>query len=64
MAGGLKEKETLLKGPASAVAAQVAEAIQQTGGTGVTIAPGCVLPLATPEEYLDAVVRAVKGAAA
>jgi uroporphyrinogen decarboxylase len=64
VAGGLNEKETLLTGPASAVAAQVAEAIQQTGGTGVIIAPGCVLPLATPDEYLDAVVRAVKGAAA
>ena len=62
--GGLNEKGTLLEGPASAVAAQVAEAIQQTGGTGVIIAPGCVLPLATPDEYLDAAVRAVKGAAA
>ena len=63
VAGGLNEKETLQKGPASAVAAQVAEAIEQTDGTGVIIAPGCVLPLATPDEYLDAVVKAVKGAA-
>jgi uroporphyrinogen decarboxylase len=64
VAGGLNEKETLLKGPASAVEAQVADAIQQTGGSGVIIAPGCVLPLATPDEFLDAAVRAVKGAAA
>jgi uroporphyrinogen decarboxylase len=64
VAGGLNEKETLLEGPVSAVASQVAEAIQQTGGTGVIIAPGCVLSLATPDEYLDAAVRAVKGAAA
>ena len=62
--GGLNEKETLQKGPASAVSAQVAEAIEQTDGTGVIIAPGCVLPLATPDEYLDAVVKAVKGGAA
>jgi uroporphyrinogen decarboxylase len=62
--GGLNEKETLQKGPASAVSAQVAEAIEQTGGTGIIIAPGCVLPLATPDEHLDAVVKAVKGAAA
>lgn len=62
--GGLDENGTLLNGPASAVTAQVAEAIQQTGGTGVIIAPGCVLPLATPDEYLEAALRAVKGAAA
>jgi uroporphyrinogen decarboxylase len=59
--GGLSETETLLKGPASAVAAQVADAIQQTGGTGVIIAPGCVLPLATPDAHLEAAVVAVKG---
>jgi uroporphyrinogen decarboxylase len=59
--GGLNETETLLKGPASAVAAQVADAIRQTGGTGVIIAPGCVLPLATPDAHLEAAVVAVKG---
>ena len=59
--GGLNETETLLKGPASAVEAQVADAIQQTGGRGVIIAPGCVLPLATPDASLEAVVAAVKG---
>jgi uroporphyrinogen decarboxylase len=59
--GGLNETETLLKGPASAVAAQVSDAIRQTGGTGVIIAPGCVLPLATPDAHLEAAVVAVKG---
>ena len=63
VAGGLNEKETLLNGPASAVTTQVADAIRQTGGTGVIITPGCVPPLATPDEFLDAAVRAVKGAA-
>lgn len=62
--GGLNEKETLLRGPVSAIRAQVADAIGQTGGTGIIITPGCVLPLATPDECLDAAVRAVKGAAA
>jgi uroporphyrinogen decarboxylase len=60
--GGLSEKETLLKGPPSAVAAQVADAIRQSGGTGVIVAPGCVLPLAVPDESLEAVVKGVKGA--
>jgi uroporphyrinogen decarboxylase len=59
--GGLNETETLLRGPASAVAAEVADAIQQTAGTGVIIAPGCVLPLATPDASLQAVVTSVKG---
>jgi uroporphyrinogen decarboxylase len=59
--GGLNEVETLLRGPASAVTAQVADAIRQTGGAGVIIAPGCVLPLATPDSSLQAVMAAVKG---
>jgi uroporphyrinogen decarboxylase len=59
--GGLNETETLLKGPPEAVTAQVADAIQQTAGTGVIVAPGCVLPLATPDASLEAVVAAVKG---
>jgi uroporphyrinogen decarboxylase len=58
--GGLNEGETLLKGPVSAVTAQVADAVQQTAGAGVIIAPGCVLPLATPDASLEAVVTAVK----
>jgi uroporphyrinogen decarboxylase len=62
--GGLNESETLLNGPASAVTAQVADAIRQTGGTGVIIAPGCVLPLATPDSSLQAVVATVKGSQA
>ena len=58
--GGLGEKDTLLKGPPQAVTAQVADAIRQTGGTGVIIGPGCVLPLAVPDESLEAVVQAVR----
>ena len=60
--GGLSEKDTLLKGPPSAVAAQVADAIRQSGGTGVIVAPGCVLPLAVPHDSLEAVVKGVKAA--
>ena len=60
--GGLSEKETLLNGPVTAVAAQVADTIRQSGGTGVIVAPGCVLPLAVPDESLEAVVKGVRGA--
>jgi len=48
---------------AGAVAAEVRDAIAQTGGRGVIIGPGCVLPLATPDAHLAAVVAAVKAAA-
>ena len=61
--GGLSEHGTLQAGPPDAVAAEVRDAIAQTGGRGVIIAPGCVLPLATPDAHLAAVVAAVKAAA-
>ena len=59
--GGLSEGRTLQAGPPDAVAAEVRDAIAQTGGRGVMIGPGCVLPLATPDAHLAAVVGAVKG---
>jgi uroporphyrinogen decarboxylase len=60
--GGLSEHRTLQAGPPDAVAAEVRDAIAQTGGRGVIIGPGCVLPLATPDAHLAAVVAAVKAA--
>jgi uroporphyrinogen decarboxylase len=61
--GGLSEGRTLQAGPLDAIAAEVRDAIAQTGGRGVMIGPGCVLPLATPEAHLVAVLSAVKSAA-
>src|SRR2546425_534255 len=58
--GGLSEWETLRRGPVRAIADEVDDAIRQTGGRGVIVAPGCVLPLDVPEAHLDAVVDAVK----
>lgn len=60
--GGLSEHRTLQAGPPDAVAAEVRDAIAQTGGRGVIVGPGCVLPLATPDAHLAAVMAAVKGA--
>ncbi|HMB34773.1 MAG TPA: uroporphyrinogen decarboxylase, partial [Methylomirabilota bacterium] len=59
--GGLGEKDVLLKGSPSAVAAQAQDAVRQSGGTGVVVAPGCVLPLATSDENLEAAIRGVRG---
>jgi uroporphyrinogen decarboxylase len=61
--GGLGEGHTLLAGPPEAVTAEAREAIAQTGGRGVILGPGCVLPLATPEAHLAAVIDAVRTAA-
>ena len=58
--GGLSEQETLRRGPAAAVAAEVGDALRRTGGRGLIVAPGCGLPLDVKDEHLDAVVGAVK----
>jgi uroporphyrinogen decarboxylase len=60
LVGGLNEGHTLVKGPASAAADEARDAVSQARGRGVIVAPGCVLPLATPDDALDAVVQAVK----
>jgi uroporphyrinogen decarboxylase len=58
--GGLAEWTTLRRGPAGAVTAEAREAAAQTGGRGLVVAPGCVLPLDVPDAHLDAVVTAVR----
>ncbi len=58
--GGLNEGGTLESGPIEAVVAEVEDAIRQTGGRGVMVAPGCVLPLDVPDERLEAVVVTAK----
>jgi uroporphyrinogen decarboxylase len=62
LVGGLGEGRTLLRGPAEAAAAEAREAIAQTGGRGILVGPGCVLPLATPDAHLSAVLAAVRTA--
>ena len=61
MIGGLGEGTTLRRGPASAVAEQVRDAVRQTEGVGLVIGPGCVLPLDVPDAHLTAVVETVRG---
>ncbi|MDQ6772157.1 MAG: uroporphyrinogen decarboxylase family protein [Candidatus Dormibacteraeota bacterium] len=48
--GGLEQRRVLAGGPAAAIREQVAEAIADTGGRGLLLAPGCsVPPRARPE---------------
>jgi uroporphyrinogen decarboxylase len=58
--GGLDEGHTLRSGPIAEITAEVADAVRQTGGVALIVAPGCVLPLDVPDEHLEAVVKAVK----
>lgn len=61
LAAGLGESTTLLDGPPAAVAAQARDAIEQTGGRGLLVTPGCVLPLAIPDAHLQAALETVRG---
>ena len=44
-----------------AAVAEVEDAVAQTGGTGLIVAPGCALPMNTPDATLAAVVKALGG---
>jgi uroporphyrinogen decarboxylase len=59
--GGLAQWTTLRQGTPEAAAAEALEAVAQTGGTGVIVGPGCVLPTGTPDPNVAAVVRALGG---
>lgn len=63
VAGGLDEWGTLQTPPAAdrpnGAAGQAWEAIAQTGGQRFILAPGCVIPVDTPEENIQAVRRSV-----
>ncbi|MCL4393841.1 MAG: uroporphyrinogen decarboxylase [Chloroflexi bacterium] len=60
LAGGMNEWDTLAAKSAADVAAQVREAVGQTGGRGFIAAAGCVIPVDTPEENIRAAVNAVR----
>jgi uroporphyrinogen decarboxylase len=62
--GGLDEWQTLRTGSVDEVVRETLEAIAQTQGTGLIVAPGCVLPLDVPDTSLDSVVRTVKSVSA
>ena len=58
--GGLAEGQTLRTGSPHGAAAEARDAVRQTDGVGVIVAPGCVLPLDVPDATLTAVVEAVR----
>jgi uroporphyrinogen decarboxylase len=59
--GGLDQWATLRDGTPGMAEAQAKDAVAQAGGTGLIVAPGCVLAMNTPDENVSAVVRALGG---
>lgn len=59
--GGLDQWKTLRAGTPEQAAAQAKDAIAQTGGIGLIVGPGCVLPANTPDANVAAVVQALGG---
>lgn len=60
LVGGLNELTTLPQGPIEAIRQEVRDAIAQTNGRRLLIAPGCVIAIATPEEHYRAVIDTVR----
>jgi uroporphyrinogen decarboxylase len=52
--GGLDERGAITTGPAEAIAAELRDALAQTGGKRHILAPGCSVPDDCPEEWLRA----------
>jgi uroporphyrinogen decarboxylase len=59
LVGGIEDRKTIAEGPEDAIRAQARDAVAQTGGRRLVVAPGCVIPTNTPTEY----VRAARDAA-
>ena len=59
--GGVNEKSTLPDGTPEQVAEEVRQAIAQTEGRRVLVAPGCSIPPRTPRENLAASAAAARG---
>jgi uroporphyrinogen decarboxylase len=57
LAGGLDQWKTLRDGTPEQAVAETEDALAQTGGRGLIIAAGCVLPMETPDGNVAAVVR-------
>ncbi|HKX16630.1 MAG TPA: uroporphyrinogen decarboxylase family protein [bacterium] len=62
LACGIDAWNTLSKGTPEAVAAQVRDAVAQTGGRGHIVTTGCVMPIDTPEANIRAALAAAREA--
>lgn len=59
--GGLDQWKTLRDGTPEQAADEARDAVAQTGGIGLIVGPGCVLPTNTPDANVAAVVQTLGG---
>jgi uroporphyrinogen decarboxylase len=59
--GGLHQWRTLRDGTPEEAVAETRDAVARTGGVGLIVGAGCVLPSETPDANIAAVVRALGG---
>jgi uroporphyrinogen decarboxylase len=61
--GGIDSNGIVRKGPPQEAAGQVSTAIKNadTALSHLIVAPACVIPIDTPVENIDAIIRVVKG---
>ncbi len=57
--GGLSQRETLVFGPPPRIAAEARAAVEETGGRGLLLAPGCSVPPRVREVNLKALATAM-----
>jgi len=60
LVGGISEWSTLLEGPPAAIEAEIRDAIDQTGGRGLMVTSGCIIPTNTPAKNVRAARDAVE----
>jgi uroporphyrinogen decarboxylase len=59
LVGGIARMGSIVSGPAGALIAEARDAIAQTQGRRLVVAPGCVVPTTAPDDHLTALRRAV-----
>ncbi len=59
LAGGIEEWNVLADGTPAEIREQIRDAVAETDGRGLIIAPGCVIPIDTPNENIRAARDAV-----
>jgi uroporphyrinogen decarboxylase len=57
--GGLDQRSTLIYGPGPQIEAEARRAVDETGGRGLLLAPGCSVPPRVRDANLEAVGTAL-----
>ena len=57
--GGLSQRSTLVYGPPSKIKTEAERAVEETGGRGLLLAPGCSVPPRVRDTNLEAVLSAI-----